>query len=97
MGKDAVFTLKLETQLRDAFLAEAQAVDRPASQIVRDLMRDYVRRQREARDHDAFIRSKIEAGRRDRRAGATSANDAVEAEFAARRRALEQGADEDLA
>lgn len=34
MGKDAVFTLKLEPQLRDAFIAEAQAAHRPASQIV---------------------------------------------------------------
>ena len=97
MGKDAVFTLKLEAQLRDAFLAEAQAGVGPASQIVRDLMRDYVRRQREARDSEAFVWSKVEAGRRDRLSGATLPNDAVEAEFAARRRALEQEADEDLA
>ena len=94
MGKDAVFTLKLETQLRDAFLAEAQAADRPASQIVRDMMRDYVRRQRDARDHDAFVRAKIAAGRRDRDAGLTASNDELEAEFSARRLALEGKADE---
>ena len=58
MAKDAVFTMKLEPQLRDAFIAEAQAVDRPASQIVRDLMRDYVQRQRDQRDHDAFVRAR---------------------------------------
>ncbi|PHY22371.1 antitoxin of toxin-antitoxin stability system [Caulobacter sp. BP25] len=94
MAKDAVFTMKLEPQLRDAFIAEAQAVDRPASQIVRDLMRDYVQRQRDQRDHEAFVRAKVEAGRRDRVAGLDQPNDDVEAEFAARRRALEGKADE---
>lgn len=94
MAKDAVFTMKLEPQLRDAFIAEAQAVDRPASQIVRDLMRDYVQRQRDQRDHEAFVRAKVEAGRRDRVAGLDQSNDDVEAEFVARRRALEEKADE---
>lgn len=94
MSKDAVFTMKLEPQLRDAFIAEAQAAHRPASQIVRDLMRDYVQRQREARDHEAFVRAKVEAGRRDRVAGLDWSNDEVEADFAARRLALQGKVDE---
>jgi predicted transcriptional regulator len=93
MGKDAVFTMKLEPQLRDAFIAEAQAAHRPASQIVRDMMRDYVQRQREMRDHDVFVRAKVEAGRLDRVAGLDWSNDEVETEFAARRLALEGKAD----
>ncbi|KQY28280.1 antitoxin of toxin-antitoxin stability system [Caulobacter sp. Root487D2Y] len=88
MSKDAVFTLKLEPQLRDAFLAEAQAAHRPASQIVRDMMRDFIQRQRDEREHDAFVRGKVEAGRRDRAAGLGSTNDEIETEFAARRAAL---------
>ena len=40
MAKEAVFTMKLEPELRDAFMAEAAELDRPASQIVRELMRD---------------------------------------------------------
>jgi predicted transcriptional regulator len=43
MAKEAVFTMKLEPELRDAFMAAAAAADRPASQIVREMMRDYVR------------------------------------------------------
>lgn len=40
MTNEAVFTLKLETELRDQFMADA--MHRPASQIMRDLMRaDY--------------------------------------------------------
>jgi predicted transcriptional regulator len=62
MTKEAVFTLKIETELRDQFMAEAEATHRPASQIVRDLMRDYVARQREAREYDAWFRAEVQKG-----------------------------------
>jgi predicted transcriptional regulator len=52
MAKEAVFTMKLEAELRDEFMAEAAAAHRPASQVLRELMRDFVRRQREAREHN---------------------------------------------
>ncbi|MBU0498885.1 MAG: antitoxin of toxin-antitoxin stability system [Gammaproteobacteria bacterium] len=85
MPKEAVFTLKLEPELRTEFMAEAEAAHRPASQILRDLMREYIRRQREAREYDEFLRRKIEAGRASMRAGVGRSNDEVEADFAARR------------
>lgn len=94
MSKDAVFTMKLEPQLRDAFIAEAEAAHRPASQIVRDLMRDFVQRQREARDYDGFVRRKVEVARAERQAGLSFSNEDVEAEFAARRAELLGKADE---
>ena len=94
MSKDAVFTLKLEPQLRDAFIAEAAAAHRPASQIVRDLMRDFVQRQGEARDYEGFVRRKVEIARSEREVGLTSSNEDVEAEFAARRADLLRKADE---
>ena len=85
MAKEAVFTMKLEPELRTEFMAEAQAAHRPASQIVRELMREFVRRQREARGYDDFLRSKVEAGRAFMRAGKGRSNNEVEAKFAARR------------
>ena len=60
MPKEAVFTVKLESELRDAFLAEAEATHRPASQLVRDFMRDFVRRRREAREHDTWFRAEVQ-------------------------------------
>lgn len=54
MRKEAVFSLKLESALRDAFAAEAAATHRSASDLVRAFMRDYVRRQREARKEARF-------------------------------------------
>jgi len=46
MTKEAVFTVKLEAELRDAFMAEARASHRPASQLVRDFMREFVQSRR---------------------------------------------------
>ncbi len=60
MPKEAVFTVKLEADLRDAFMAEAEATHRPASQLVREFMREFVRRQREAREHDTWFRAKVQ-------------------------------------
>ncbi len=44
MSKEAVFTVKLEPELRADFVAEAQASHRPASQVLRELMREFVQR-----------------------------------------------------
>lgn len=85
MSKEAVFTMKLEPELRAQFMAEAEASHRPASQVLRELMREFVQRQREAREYDEFLRRKVEAGRASMRAGQGRLNDEVEAEFAARR------------
>ncbi|WP_208543295.1 antitoxin of toxin-antitoxin stability system [Marilutibacter alkalisoli] len=80
--------MKLEPELRDQFMAEAAAAHRPASQVVRELMREFVQRQREAREYDEFLRRKVEKAREQMRAGLGRDNDEVEAEFAARRARL---------
>ena len=85
MPKEAVFTMKLEPELRADFMAEAQTAHRPASQVVRELMRDFVQRQRVARGYDGFLQQKVQAARASVQAGKGRSNDAVEAEFAARR------------
>ena len=85
MPKEAVFTMKLEPELRDQFMAEAEAVHRPASQLVRELMREFVRRQRQAREYDEFLQRKVKVARASMRAGRGQSNGEVEAKFAARR------------
>lgn len=87
MSKDAVFTMKLEPELRAEFMAEAKAAHRPASQVLRELMREFVQRQRERREYDEFLGRKVEAGRASMRAGVGQSNDEVETTFAARRAA----------
>jgi predicted transcriptional regulator len=88
MSKEAVFTMKLEPELRADFMAEAQAAHRPASQVLRELMREFVQRQRETREYDEFLGRKVEAGRASMRAGVGHPNEEVEATFAARRAAV---------
>jgi len=85
MPKEAVFTMKLEPALRDEFMSEAQATHRPASQILRELMREFVQRQRQTREHDEFLLRKVQAARTSMHVGAGISNDEVEAQFAARR------------
>ena len=89
MSKEAVFTMKLEAELRADFIAEAQAADRPASQILRELMRDFVKQQRQARDYDAFLEKKVEIARTSLLEGKGLGNEEVEAIFAARRAAAD--------
>ena len=84
MPKEAVFTMKLEPELRDEFMAAAQAADRPASQVVRELMREFVRQQREQSSYEDFLRRKVEIARAQKAAGLHYADEEVEAEAEAR-------------
>ncbi|MCX7035913.1 MAG: antitoxin of toxin-antitoxin stability system [Proteobacteria bacterium] len=78
MSKEAVFNMKLEPELRDAFMAEAQASHRPASQVVRELMREFVDRQQKARDYESFLRAKVDTARAQIAAGHVADSAAVE-------------------
>ena len=89
MGKEAVFTMKLEPELRDALMADAEEVDRPASQIMRELLKDYLRnREEEKRGYVEFLRRKVERSRQSIAEGRWRSNEDVESEFAAKRAAL---------
>jgi predicted transcriptional regulator len=90
----AIFTMKLEPELREAFMAEAEAAHRPASQVVRELMREFVQRQREAREYDEFLRHKVETARVSMRAGRGRSNEEVEADAVTRRAELLRKASE---
>jgi len=86
MSKEAMFTMKLEPELRDAFMAEAS--HRPASQVVRELMREFIERQRQAREYGTFLRAKVDTARAQIAFGHYASDADVEARFAARRAAL---------
>lgn len=84
MSKDAIFTMKLEHELREAFMVATRAADRPASQVMRELMREYIdKSQRE--DYRDWLERKIEKARASLRAGRGLEHEEVEAEFAALR------------
>jgi predicted transcriptional regulator len=92
MPKEAVFTLKLEPQLRAEFTAAAAGEDRPASQVVRELMRDYINRRQQTRQYDDYLRGKVEIARQQRAAGLSFPNEEVEEEASARRAQLRRRA-----
>jgi len=60
MPKEAVFTLKLETELRDKFMAEAEAMDRPASQVMREMMREFIHKKEEEREYEKWFLAEVE-------------------------------------
>ncbi len=53
--KETSFNLRIDPALKSAFTAAAEEEDKPAAQVVRDLMRDYVK-QRERRAFQAEAR-----------------------------------------
>ena len=85
MSKDAVFTMKLEPALRADFMEAVAGEDRPASQVMRELMRAYIEQRRQTNEYDAYLRRKVDAGRVSMAAGRGRSNDEVEAVFAAKR------------
>ena len=52
--------MKLEPELRVEFEAEAESSDLPASQILRELMRDFVQPRRDSLEYDKFLLSKVD-------------------------------------
>jgi len=50
---ETTFTFRVEYALKGAFVAAAKAHDRPASVLLRDFMRDYVRRSAAAAESEA--------------------------------------------
>lgn len=90
MPDDAPLVLHLDPKLREQFIAETEATRQPALQVVHDLIRDYVERQREAR-----MRAEIEEALReaDDPQATRIPNEEVEAEWRLRRSELLAGAD----
>jgi len=88
MSKQAVFTMKLESELRAEFISESQALHRPASQVLRELMREFIQRQRETRAYDNFLNKKVDKAKISMEANEGHDNHSVEKDFAAKRNKL---------
>lgn len=84
---EATVIVRVDDELKTAFTEAAKAADRTTSQLLRDFMRDYVKRQAEQAEYDAWLREKVEAGRKAVREGRVASSEDVEAYFAQRRAA----------
>lgn len=56
---EATFTFRVDEDLKAAFSEAAKAEDRTAAQLLRQLMREEVRRRQETADHDAWFRAQV--------------------------------------
>jgi len=83
--KESVFTMKLEPELRAEFMAEAEEENRPASQIVREMMRNYIEQKKQSRDYDVWLKRKIDVARRSMYSEQGRSNDEIEKLFATKR------------
>ena len=55
MPKATTFTIEIDPELLAEFMAAAEAADRPATEVVCQLIREWIDRQRSQRDAAAFL------------------------------------------
>lgn len=79
------FTFQVDETLNKEFITAAKACDRSGAQLLRDFMRDFVRLQQEAAEHDSWFRRQVQIGLDSASAGNLVAAEEVEAEAEARR------------
>ena len=82
---EATFTFRVDNILKDEFATAAKAHDRTGAQLLRDFMRDYVRQQQNAAEHDTWFRRQVQIGLDSANTGNLIPAEEVEAKFAARR------------
>lgn len=80
---EATFTFRVDETLKNEFATACRASDRTAAQLLRDYMRDFVRRRHEAAAHDAWFRGEVKRGIEAADAGEVVSAEDVEAEAAA--------------
>lgn len=84
---EATFTFRVDEALKIEFATAAKARDRTGAQLLRDFMREFVKQQQDATEHDAWFRRQVQAGLDSANAGRLVPAAEVEAKFAARRAA----------
>lgn len=55
MGKSSNYRIRIEPELHQEFLNACKAEDRPAAQVIREFMRDYVMKHRKGLQADLFV------------------------------------------
>ncbi|EFL9197397.1 hypothetical protein ND23_004856 [Escherichia coli] len=71
-------SLRIDAELKDAFMAAAKSMDRNSSQLIRDFMRQTVERQ-----HNTWFRDQVAEGRQQLKRGDVLPDDMVESSAAA--------------
>lgn len=86
--KETTFTLRLDDSLKTQFSTAAKNSDHNAAQLIRNFMRDYVKKQNEA-SYDSWFRQQVQIGLDCVKNGDLVSNEEVEADAAAWRKKLQ--------
>ncbi|AXT48366.1 MULTISPECIES: CopG family ribbon-helix-helix protein [Chromobacterium] len=85
---ESTFTFRVDESLKQEFAKVAKLQDRTGAQLLRDFMREVVRKNEEAAEYDQWFRSQVQQGLDQANAGELLPGDQVEAHFAAKRAEL---------
>jgi predicted transcriptional regulator len=77
---EATFTFRVDDALKAEFSTAAKTCDRSAAQLLRDYMREFVRRQQETATHDEWFQRQVQIGLDSANAGDLVSSEEVEAE-----------------
>ena len=84
---DATFTFRVDDALKHQFIQVAKSRDRSGAQLLRDFMRDFVRQEQEAREHNVWFHRQVQVSLDSANTGKLISATEVEAKFAAKRTA----------
>jgi len=79
---ESTFTFRVEEELEENFASAAKASDRTGAQLLRDFMREFVKKQQDAAEHGAWFHRQVQVGLDSANAGNLVLAGDVEAEFA---------------
>ncbi|MDR0276064.1 MAG: hypothetical protein LBI48_12165 [Burkholderiaceae bacterium] len=79
---EATFTFRVDEALKEEFATAAKASDRTGAQLLRDFMREFIQRQRDAAAHDVWFRQQVQVGLDELNAGKFFTSEEIEAEAA---------------
>lgn len=85
MQKQTALTIKMESDLRAEFTATALAAHTTVSQAIRELMREYIKRQQHELAYHKFLKKKVALARASIKEHGGIPHKQVVAEFAERR------------
>lgn len=80
---EATFTFRLDESLKEGFTTAAKQRDLSGAQLLRAYMRDFIKEQTDAAQHEAWFQRKVQVGIDAAQAGSLVSNDEVEAEASA--------------
>ena len=85
---EATFTFRVEESLKQDFSSFAKTIDRSVAQLLRDLMRDFVKQQQEAASYDAWFQKQVQIGLDEANAGQLISHEEVKSRFEEKRASL---------